>query len=162
MENEPVDMMKRIVLPLFCIMTGMLGCTLLSMGDIPSEDIIRKWGDNKPVIIEPIKITGVYRNMDIDAVVFKYTTSVNKENFWTSLQSRLQETKWQLISEPSDFRTYERRFSKGAKSPGSPDMAIFSSAELLKVEYRSDKRKIGNTCPQGYHLGGSSGYCVSN
>ncbi len=112
------------------------------MGDIPSEDIIRKWGDNKPVIIEPIKITGVYRNMDIDAVVFKYTTSMNKENFWTSLQSNLQETKWQLISEPSDFRTYERRFSKGAIPPGSPDMAIFSSAELLKVEYRSDKHMV--------------------
>jgi uncharacterized Fe-S cluster protein YjdI len=38
-------------------------------------------------------------------------------------------------------------------------MVTFISISPLSAE---SVRKIGNTCPQGYHLGGSSGYCVSS
>lgn len=120
----------------------MLGCTMLTMEDVPSEELIRKWDDIQPFIIEPSKITGIYRNMDIDAIVFKYSTIANKDKFWTRLQSNLQETKWQLIAETSDTRTYERRFSEGAQSPDRPDMALFSSAELLKLAYLPVKQMV--------------------
>ena len=38
-------------------------------------------------------------------------------------------------------------------------MVIFISISPLSAE---SVRKIGNTCPQGYHTDGSSGYCVSS
>ena len=121
-------------------MSGVLACTMLTMGDVPSEELIRKWDDIQPFIIEPTKITGIYRNMDIDAIVFKYSTVADKAKFWAHLQSNLQETKWKLIAETSESRDYERRFSKDDQSPDRPDMAMFSSAELLKIEYLPGKQ----------------------
>lgn len=115
---------------------------MLSMEDVPSEELIKKWDSIQPFIIEPIKITGIYRNIDIDAIVFEYSTIANKDKFWAHLQSNLQDTKWQLFAESSNYKTYERRFSKGDCSPERPDMSIFSSAELLKLEYLTDKQIV--------------------
>ncbi len=134
--------MKWIALPLFFIMTGMLGCTMLSMEDVPSEELIKKWDTIQPFIIEPSKIMGIYRNIDIDAIVFKYSTIADRDKFWAHLKSNLQGTKWLLIAETSETRTYERRFSKGDQSPARPDMALFSSAELLKIEYLPGKQMV--------------------
>lgn len=115
---------------------------MLIMEDVPSEELIRKWDDIQPFIIEPGKITGIYRSADIDAIVFKYSTVADKAKFWAHLQSNLQGTKWKLITETSDSRAYERRFSKGDGSPGRPDIALFSSAELLKLEYLPGKQTV--------------------
>jgi len=134
--------MKRIILTLSLIVIAALGCNFFSMEDVPSEEFIKQWKDAQAFIIEPIKITGIYKDMDVGAVVFKYTTAANKDKLWTLIQSNLKETKWKLVSESSNARDYERCFAKGDQSPDRPDMAMFSSAELMKIEYVPNKQMV--------------------
>lgn len=101
------------------------GCTWLCLEDIPSESAIRKWGSNRPFIIEPLSIAGIYRNMDQDAIVFRYVTAVDEDVFWERLQSGLRETKWRKVSNRSNIQSYERSFSKNDMSADRPDMSRF-------------------------------------
>jgi len=79
---------------------------------------------------------GIYRNSDIDSIVFTYETSVSDAaEFWYSLDANVATTKWNVVKVTADARAYERRYGKGDASPGRPDMAIFSSAELLRVAF---------------------------
>jgi peptide methionine sulfoxide reductase MsrB len=103
--------------------------------DIPSEACIRRWKAVQPFMIEPRQLTGIYRNREIDAIIFHYSTNAATEQFWASLQSNIQETKWRIVTETPETREYERQFSKGEISPERSDMAIFSSAEKLKIDY---------------------------
>jgi hypothetical protein len=112
------------------------------MEEIPTEEFIRKWNDAQPFIIEPTQIEGIYRNLDIDAVVFKYLTSTNEDEFWNILDSNIKETEWKLVAETSGSKDYERQFSKGDKSPNRPDMATFSSAEKMRIEYVSNRQMV--------------------
>lgn len=124
------------------------GCSWLSMEDIPSEEGIRKWRSTRPFIIEPVSITGIYRNMDMDAIVFRYVTTLNEDVFWERLQSGLRETKWWRVSNQPGTQTYERIFSKNDNAADRPDMAPFFSIEHLKIAYSTTDHRVTIGCIQ--------------
>ena len=124
------------------------GCSWLSLEDVPSEEVIRKWRSTRPFIIEPVSITGIYRNQDQDAIVFRYVTTLNEDVFWERLQSGLRETKWRRVSNQSGIQTYERIFSKNDKSADRPDMARFFSIEHLKITYFATDHAVSIGCIQ--------------
>lgn len=127
--------MKVASIAVFLVLSALASCTMMHGEDVPSEECIRRWKAVQPFMIEPRQLTGIYKNREIDAILFHYSTHAAAEQFWTSLQSNIQGTKWRIITETSETREYERQFSKGEISPERSDMAIFSSVERLKIHY---------------------------
>jgi hypothetical protein len=142
------DKMMRWVLITWVFLFETTGCTWLCLEDIPSESAIRKWGSNRPFIIEPLSIAGIYRNMDQDAIVFRYVTAVDEDVFWERLQSGLRETKWRKVSNRSNIQSYERSFSKNDMSADRPDMSRFFSIEHLEIAYSAADHAVTIGCIQ--------------
>lgn len=138
----------RLTLILLLIFLQTPGCSWLSMEDVPSEEAIRKWGSTRPFIIDPVSIMGIYRNMDQDAIVFRYITDLNENIFLERLQSGLHGTKWRRMADRSTIQTYERFFSKNDTSADRPDMANFFSIEHLKIAYSAADHMVTIGCIQ--------------
>lgn len=127
--------MKRIA-KVLALATLMSGCSFMSMEEVPSAPLIKKWDALAPFLVKDRTIRGIYRNIDIDSLVFSYETSAtDAKDFWISVEANVATTKWSVVKSTPMTRDFERRFGKGDGSLGRPDMAIFSSAELLRVAF---------------------------
>lgn len=106
------------------------------MERVPSSDGIRNHKVLSPFLLEAVEIRGVYQNLDVDSVVFSYTTSVpSADQLWERLDSVLKDSAWREIDGSNSIRRYERRFSKGKVGSDRPDTAMFSSAEEIRIGY---------------------------
>lgn len=117
------------------------GCEFMSMETVPKPEIIKKWmGD---FLIEPDQITGVYRNIDVDSLVFTYKTGVRtRPDFENALSSALQNSKWRQSTNVTEYMEFRRSFQKGETSEDRPDMAIFSSFEVARLAFAPDSRTV--------------------
>jgi hypothetical protein len=110
------------------------------MERVPSSSEIQ----NAPVwsqfLVEADDIRGSYQNLDVDCVVFSYSTGVQSADaFWQKLNSSLKGTSWKEIEPTGSVKRFERRFAKGKGKGERTDMAIFSSAEQTRVSYKQGR-----------------------
>jgi hypothetical protein len=95
------------------------------------------------VSVEADDIRGSYQNLDVDCVVFSYSTRVQSAGaFWQKLTASLQGTSWKEIKPMDAIRRFERRFPKGKGKSERTDMAIFSSAEETRVSYKQGRAVV--------------------
>jgi hypothetical protein len=132
--------MTGLVLAAF-LEAGWAGCGMLATEEVPSAELIGKWRALQPFIVEPVKISGIYKDSDIDAIAFEYATGLERARFWARLESSLRNTRWRVIAETGQGREYERRFARDEPSPERPDAAAFSSVERLRIAYAAGKGK---------------------
>lgn len=133
----------RIQIPMMLATLTMLftGCSIITMEQVPSTDLIKKWMGS--FLIEADQIKGVYRNLDIDSVVFTYRTGATTEqDFAESLVDNLADSKWQRQTEVTDFIEFRRVFAKGDTTAERPDMAIFTSLELVRLSFNPTNRTV--------------------
>lgn len=91
-------------------------------------------------LIESGQITGVYQNLDVDSLIFTYSTAVKtKAEFEKALSSALQDSNWQRSTTDIAFVEFRRSFRKGEKSEDRPDMAIFSSFEVTRLAFAPER-----------------------
>lgn len=80
---------------------------MLTMEQVPSAELIKNWVGAFLVDAENIK--GVYRNLDVDSLVFTYHTSAQtEEDFCNALALSLEKSKWQRTSNCIDFIEFRR------------------------------------------------------
>ena len=96
----------------------------ISMETVPGPDVVKDWMGE--FLVEADQIQGVYRNMDIDSLVFTYQTTAESEDaFWVALLSRLQGTGWLKSSSGATFREFYRIERSG----------LFWSAEVARIAF---------------------------
>ena len=124
--------MKRVALLIITCAVASMSC--VSMDRIPSASEIRNWPALEPFLVEAASVTGVYQNVDIDSVVFYYSTTLTAENvFWCILNQRAVLAGWRHIDgvgstyEVRKYETFQRLKPRGELG--------FSSAEELRVAY---------------------------
>ena len=111
-------------------------------GAVPSADEIQKWSALQPFVIQPSSITGVYQNIDIDSVVFHYSTRLTDPTaFWRELHNQARSSGWVHLAAAAEtnssreYETFQRLAPRGE--------LWFSSAEELRVAYRRDRIVVG-------------------
>jgi len=108
------------------------GCDFLSMEQVPGPEAIR--GRMGRFLVNPDQIRGVYRNLDVDSLVFTYTARVDGDAaFWYRLEEGLQGSRWIEAERRGAMREYRRTFREGECDAERPDLAIFSSFEVARV-----------------------------
>ncbi|AUB84572.1 hypothetical protein [Candidatus Thiodictyon syntrophicum] len=108
------------------------GCDFLSLEQVPGPEAIR--GRMGRFLVNPDQIRGVYRNLDIDSLVFTYTARVDGETaFWGRLEEGLQGSRWTETERRGAMREYRRSYREGECDAERPDLAIFSSFEVARV-----------------------------
>ena len=124
--------MKRLVSLVIAWTVACVSC--ISMDRIPSASEIREWPALEPFVLQPAAVTGVYQNIDIDSVVFHYTTNLTAEDeFWRTLQQQAALAGWQHVEGVASvphlrkYETFLRLKPKGELG--------FSSAEELRIAY---------------------------
>lgn len=124
--------MKRLVSLVIVWTVACVSC--ISMDRIPSASEIREWPALDPFVLQPAAVTGVYQNIDIDSVVFHYTTNLTTEDeFWRILQQQAASAGWQRVDRVAStrqlrkYQTFQRLRPRGELG--------FSSAEELRVAY---------------------------
>ena len=111
------------------------------MEQVPSTELIKNWVGAFLVDAENIK--GVYRNLDVDSLVFTYHTSAQtEEDFCSALALSLEKSKWQRTSNSIDFIEFRRFFKKGEISPERPDMEMFASYEMIRLNYNKSNKMV--------------------
>lgn len=105
------------------------GCDAFKMDYIPSAAEITT--SHGTFLVAPQAVTGHYANMDVDAVVFSYTSgTANPDTFWQSLDLAAESAKWKCTQVTPDQRHYERRIPK-------TDSMKYHSTEQVRVSYDS-------------------------
>lgn len=113
---------------LFCIYMGNL------IEYVPSTKEVRSLLG--PFLIKPERIRGIYKNTDIDSMVFIYYTTIKtREDFFKALSSTLNIYQWELWDNNSKFYEYRRRRQAGEKG-------IFYSLSKVRVCYIPETRKV--------------------
>lgn len=132
---------RPIVLFLSIMAVCLTGCSLLTMEEVPSPELIKKWMG--PFLIEADQVKGIYRNLDVDSLVFTYRTAVQTEGeFRNALSSALVNSTWKRSTSATDFIEFRRMFEKGDTSEDRPDMAMFASFELARLSFNPADRKV--------------------
>jgi hypothetical protein len=113
-----------------------VGCA--EMERIPTHTEIREWPALQPFVLDPSSMTGVYRNIDVDAVVFHYESKITDEaQFWRQLRQQAHEAGWLLAKRPEAgdgsraYQAFQRLKQKGE--------LMFASAEELRVAFLRDR-----------------------
>jgi hypothetical protein len=107
------------------------------MERVPTEEDVWNWADLQPFVSSPEGITGVYHNLDIDAVVFYYRSSLPTEAaFWATVQERAAAQGWTAdATDDQGHRTYHRLQGRGSMA--------FSSAEEVRIAYTPARVVVG-------------------
>ena len=124
--------MKRI--PLLVAACTLASTACISMERVPTASEIREWRALEPFVLQPASVTGVYRNIDIDSIVFHYRANVTTEReFWRTVREQAAAAGWQHVddvessSTPRKYETFQRLKPKGE--------LFFSGAEELRIAY---------------------------
>ena len=113
------------------VATVLVGCKSRT----PSPADIKAYKAVTPFLIRETSIRGVYWNIDVDSLVFTYTTSIAvEEDFWQRLAERIKGSQWHELEPGGRIRQFERTLPRGE--------AMFSSAEHLRIAYLDDKRTV--------------------
>jgi hypothetical protein len=101
----------------FHLLAGVIGAFLLigcgpSMVQVPSSEAIRGWMGR--FLVSPDEIQGVYRNLDVDSLVFTYSSKVEGEAaFWSGLAEGMKGSRWAETARQGMVREYRRSYRKG-------------------------------------------------
>ena len=110
----------------------------IQMERIPADTQIREWPALQPFVLHPNAITGVYRNFDVDAVVFHYTSKITDEAaFWRQLRQQAQEAGW-LPAEGPEAGNSSRAYEAFQRLKPKGEW-MFASAEELRVAFLRDR-----------------------
>lgn len=137
------DMVRHRIRPIFVLSAALMvvGCNLLSDEQVPSSEAIREWMGR--FLVEADQIQGVYRNLDIDSLVFTYRSNVDEEAaFWGGLEAGLQDSRWNATLRRDALREYRRSYRKGEDDGERPDMAIFNSFEVARVFFDPESHTV--------------------
>jgi hypothetical protein len=101
---------------------------------VPADTDIREWAVLQPFVLHPISITGVYQNLDVDAVVFHYRSKLTDEGqFWRQLRQQAQGAGWLPTNRSGSdggsraYEAFQRLKPKGE--------LMFASAEELRIAF---------------------------
>jgi len=116
---------------------AVLSCNVPEMERVPTEEEVRNWPVLEPFLASPAEITGVYRNLDVDAVVFYYRCNLPTEAaFWAQLEEQATAGGWTAgASSGQAYRTYQRLQARGSKG--------FASAEEARIAYTPARVVVG-------------------
>lgn len=115
-------------------------CDFISMEQVPSSEAIRGWMGR--FLVSPDQVQGVYRNLDVDSLVFTYTSAAEGESaFWSTLEQNLHGSRWNESDRQGTLREYRRSYRKNEHDVERPDMAIFSSFEVVRIVFDSKSRR---------------------
>ncbi|MBI5503988.1 MAG: hypothetical protein HY899_04255 [Deltaproteobacteria bacterium] len=94
-------------------------------------------------LVSADQIQGVYRNLDVDSLVFTYSSRVDGEAaFWSGLEAGLRSSRWTETVRRGAMREYRRSYPKGEGDAERPDMAIFSSFEVARVFFDGKAKTV--------------------
>jgi len=119
------------------IVLAILSGACVEMERVPTPTEITSWPSLQPFLLRPTIVTGVYRNLDIDSVVFHYTSEIRDETeFWRQLKLQAQAAGWVHRDRRSSdrgetYETFERVKKRGE--------LWFSSAEELRIAFQLDR-----------------------
>jgi hypothetical protein len=118
-------------------MGALLACDTPEMERIPTEEELRNWPVLQPFLLSPESLSGVYRNLDVDCVVFHYRSSLPTEQvFWQQVEQRAAAQRWSAASGgEGTYRTYQRLVPRGSMG--------FSSAEETRIGYVAGRVVVG-------------------
>ena len=96
---------------------------------VPTAGQVRAHGAVEPFLVKDTGLIGIYVNYDVDAIVFRYSTSFqNPGQFWKELDTQLQPLGWHAVHDGQRERRYERTLSRPS----------FTSLEHVRVVYLAD------------------------
>ena len=122
------------------ITLAVLSVACAEMERVPASTEIQESQPLQPFLVSPVAITGVYQNLDVDSLVFHYTSRIRDETeFWRQLEQQAQSNGWAhtgngRLDRGQAYRTFERLKPRGELS--------FSSAEELRIAYHPDRIAI--------------------
>lgn len=109
----------------------------VEMERVPTATEIQQWQALQPFVLQADSITGVYRNHDVDAVVFEYNSNVGDvTEFWRLLQEGARSAGWAQATDGAVQRDSRYQMFYRFKPKGE---LWFSSAEELRVAYQSGR-----------------------
>ena len=121
----------------FVFASALVLVACVAMERIPTADEIRRSSAVQPFLVEYEELTGVYQNLDVDSLVFRYRTSSRPDAFWTALSRAAVQSGWdeRLHSRTPGQRAFDRLKPKGGLG--------FSSAEEVRVGVRGNLVVVG-------------------
>ena len=86
-------------------------------------------------IVDEQTIIGIYGNIDVDSVIYAYTTSLDEEDFWQAIDTNVSDSQWTHSERHEDFRRYVRYYPKTKRR-------AFHSIEEARVGYQKETKRI--------------------
>ena len=121
-------------LVVYLLAATLAGCGLVSKETVPSPELIRKWLG--AFLIEADQVQGIYRNLDVDSLVFTYRTTLQTDaDFRNALREALADSKWEQNTNAEGYVEFGRTFRRGETSQERPDMAAFFSCEVVRLSF---------------------------
>jgi hypothetical protein len=79
---------RAILLTVAIASTAAAGCGIVGAEGVPTAADVRAWKQLQPFIFHEQELTGIYHNVDVDAVVFSYRTTLSEVEFLRQLAQR--------------------------------------------------------------------------
>jgi hypothetical protein len=104
---------------------------ILSNEYVPTTEQIVARIHLRPFLVNASEIEGIYGNMDVDAVIFRYRTGERDlEAFLARVEEHRQGTQWTPLAPHGEFRRFQRVFPKGSR--------MFCSVEEVRLKHAPD------------------------
>ncbi len=111
-------------------------------GYAPSAGSVRAHTALRPFQVQATKVKGLYGNLDVDSIVFRYTTTAaDKASFRTKLIKQATAAGWTELPEKDSAIRFERLRKKGNH--------VFASAEEVRIKYSGDTKRVCVAWVQG-------------
>jgi hypothetical protein len=117
-------------------------CDFLSMEYIPRADDLRR--NHSTFMIAESNLRGVYGNVDVESVIFTYTSAAqDSDEFWDAIHENAESAGWKLTYEEPDLRRYERIIPRTGYQ-------VLHSAEETRIAYNSTTKVVTVAWVQAY------------
>lgn len=110
------------------------GCDLLDMDYKPSAEQLRASTSVADLIVAPMHIEGIYGNVDVDSLVFRYTPARPIDQAWSTITVQASCAGWTLQNE-SPQRLVLRRVRVGGAFPSTEQVRICRTTQDIVVGY---------------------------
>ena len=100
-----------------------------------SEKLLSIYNPTACFIVNAQDVRGIYGNMDVDCVLYEYTTSVDPKEFWNRLHQSATEVGWKLAEQNNNQRRYFIIIPATGK-------AVEHDAEEVRVAFLESSNKV--------------------
>ena len=119
----------------------------------PTLEEIRTHRWIESFVVDPSAVQGLYRNSDVDALLFRYSTSVPRSTVWTRISEQTKRDGWTLMGEDEQLRTF-RRIRTGGAYPSTEEVRVAPLRTDILVGYV----QVDHLHENGFHRGTEDGW----